>query len=269
MYIYFNIHINCFYPLAYFSRNFVSLLIQPITSNITLHHLLHLLFLCWTCAMNSAKSLNFLTSQQSQTLYQISNKQIPSQGCMRMKNSVTSHAPCCLISRFNFFGTASHLVKSIISQTFWWALTFTSPRQAVQMPKPISLWLPSILSDPVWTTATDSLHVSTASGAWLYLDSSLAQLEFSSSWLQAFEWWRLAEHRRPARILTQAADAESDTGSLTPLAQVPARPSGASRAGASHSSHPPTCRQDTALLWDLTAGFFGKLLLAIPSPTVR
>ncbi|CAK6952033.1 Hypothetical predicted protein [Scomber scombrus] len=52
----------------------------------------------------------------------------------------------------------------------------------------------------------------------------------------AAEWRRLAVHHHPARILTQAADAQ---GPLTPLAWTPAWPSGASRVGASHSSLPP------------------------------
>lgn len=87
------------------------------------------------------------------------------------------------------------------------------------MPKPVRLL--SLLSDPIWTTATDSLHVNTASGARLYSDSSLAQLEFPSSRLRASEWQRLAEHRCPARILTQAADAQSDTGSPHPAGTSP------------------------------------------------
>lgn len=40
-------------------------------------------------------------------------------------------------------------------------------------------------------------------------------------------------------------------GPLTLLARAPAWPSGASSAGASHSSHPPTCLQDTSLCWGL------------------
>lgn len=78
-----------------------------------------------------------------------------------------------------------------------------------------------VLSDLLWTAATDPLHVSTASGAWLHFNSFLAQLESSSSSLRACEWRRLAEHHRLARILTQAADAQSDTGSPHPAGTGP------------------------------------------------
>lgn len=113
--------------------------------------------------------------------------------------------------------------------------------------------MPNPVSDPIWMTATDSLHINTASGVWLYFDSSLAQLEFhphdcrlrtGDGWpnITALpeSWHRLQMHR-----VTQ--------GPLTPLAWAPAWPSGASRAGASHSSHPPACK--TALCWDLQTGF--------------
>lgn len=99
--------------------------------------------------------------------------------------------------------------------------------------------MPNPVSDPIWMTATDSLYINTASGVWLYFDSSLAQLEFhphdcrlptGDGWpnITALpeSWHRLQMHR-----VTQ--------GPLTPLAWAPAWPSGASRAGASHSSHPP------------------------------
>ncbi len=109
------------------------------------------------------------------------------------------------------------------------------------MPKPVSPGLLSVLSDPIWMTATDPLHVNTASGAWLYFDSSLAQPEFhphdcgllsGDGWpnITALpeSWHRLQMHR-------------VSQGPLTPLARAPAWPSGASRAGASHSSHLPAC----------------------------
>lgn len=60
-------------------------------------------------------------------------------------------------------------------------------------------------------------------------------------------------------------------GPLTPLAWVPAWPSGVSKAGASHSSHPPSCLQDTGLHWGLFGGFFDSSrphLLTYPSLTV-
>lgn len=74
----------------------------------------------------------------------------------------------------------------------------------------------SMLSDPIWMTATDFLHVNTASGAWLVFWFIPCPTWISPLWLQAADCRRLAEHRASARTLTQATDAWTDTGSLNP-----------------------------------------------------
>lgn len=135
------------------------------------------------------------------------------------------------------------------------------------MPKPDSFGLLSIPSDPIWMTATDSLHVNTASGAWLYFVSSLAQPEFhphdcgllsGDGWPNIMalpeSWHKLQMHR-------------VSQGPLTPLARAPAWPSGASRAGASHSSHlparPPACKKQYSTE---AFGLASQLLLLPPHP---
>lgn len=65
-------------------------------------------------------------------------------------------------------------------------------------------------------------------------DSSLALSPISPSWLGPADFWRLAEHRASARVLTPATDAWTDTRSPHPLWHGhPSWPSGASGASAS------------------------------------
>lgn len=107
-------------------------------------------------------------------------------------------------------------------------------RQVVHMPILALSCLPSSLSDSIWITATDSPHVNTASGAWLGFWFIPCPSRISPSWLGAADFWRLAEHRGSARILTPATDAWTDTRSPHPhWHEPPSWPSGASRASAS------------------------------------
>lgn len=126
------------------------------------------------------------------------------------------------------------------------------------MPKPISPWVLSTLSYPIWMTATDSPHVNAASGVWLYFDSSLAQFEFSSLWLRAGEWQRLAEHCGPAKFMTQAADAQSDTGSPHPTGAGP-RLAIWYLQSRCQSLIIPACLGDTALCWGHPTGCHSSL----------
>lgn len=121
------------------------------------------------------------------------------------------------------------------NRTIWWALTFFfTYRQAVHMPILALSCLLSTLSDSIWITATDSLHVNTASGAWLGFWFIPCPSRISPSWLGAADFWRLAEHRGSARILTPATDAWTDTRSPhRHWHEPPSWPSGASRASAS------------------------------------
>lgn len=84
------------------------------------------------------------------------------------------------------------------------------------MPEPISAWLPPIASDPIWLTATDSLHINTASGAWLVF-----WLIPCPTWIYILStqgcWVPTAVRTRPiCQNVTQAADAHEWHRVLSP-----------------------------------------------------
>lgn len=144
---------------------------------------------------------------------------------------------------YNFFTSEAwlHPQNCLMSSNF-----FFTYRQTVHMPILALFCLLSTRSDPIWITATDSPHVNTASGAWLGFWFIPCPSRISPSWLGAADLWWLAEHRGSARILTPATDAWTDTRSPHPhWHEPPSWPSGASRASASHTSHPSARQPST------------------------
>lgn len=126
-------------------------------------------------------------------------------------------------------------LSCVLNQNYLMSSNFLSTyRQAVHMPILALFCLLSTLSYHIWITATDSLLVNTASGAWLGFWFIPCPSQISPLWPRAADFWWLVEHRSSARILTPATDAWTDTSSPHPLWHVsPSWPSGASRASAS------------------------------------
>lgn len=128
-----------------------------------------------------------------------------------------SRAPC---SQF-FLGTETHLAASIIKLDFLMCSNFL-----LHLAKPSRCQSQSLSDDRPYSQILFGRLPLTACTSTQHQVLGCIRLIpcptwISSSWPRAAEWWRLAEHHGPARILTRAADAQSDTGSPHPTGMGP------------------------------------------------
>lgn len=168
--------------------------------------------------------------------HRISMWMVPNPNYRGLRHESWAMLPGAECSKHNLFGTATHLTESIIKLDFLMSCNFyfTCQSQTCSFSYPYSQilfgWLPLI-------PGTSTQHqvrgnISTHPLPNLSFHPHHCRLLSGNGWsnmaLLPESWHRLQMYR-----VTR--------GPLTPLARAPAWPSGASRAGASHSSHPPAC----------------------------